>query len=98
MQFETSRVIRADHGSLAGHFPGVPIVPGVVILDEVLAAVEQWRGARVRIIRAVKFLQPLLPEQQFTIVADAFSKNEIAFRCLANDRIIVEGRLETGAE
>jgi len=38
MIFEVCRVIRADHPSLPGHFPGAPLVPGVVILDEVLEA------------------------------------------------------------
>ena len=33
--FEIYRAIRTDHPSLAGHFPGNPIVPGVVILEEV---------------------------------------------------------------
>jgi 3-hydroxyacyl-[acyl-carrier-protein] dehydratase len=33
--------IAADHPALAGHFPGSPIVPGVVLLDETLHAIEQ---------------------------------------------------------
>src|SRR5207248_713819 len=38
MTFETSRRIPTDHPSLAGHFPNAPIAPGVVVLDEVAAA------------------------------------------------------------
>ena len=38
MTLEVRRVISADHPSLPGHFPGMALVPGVVILDEVLAA------------------------------------------------------------
>ena len=37
MTFQATRIIRADHPSLPGHFPGAPLVPGVVILDEVIA-------------------------------------------------------------
>ena len=44
MTFEVHRVIAKDHPALAGHFPGNPIVPGVLILDEVMRAAEQWRG------------------------------------------------------
>ena len=40
MTFEVLRLIHADHPSLPGHFPGAPLVPGVVILDEVIAALE----------------------------------------------------------
>jgi 3-hydroxyacyl-[acyl-carrier-protein] dehydratase len=31
----------ADHPALAGHFPQRPIVPGVLLLDEALHAIEQ---------------------------------------------------------
>jgi 3-hydroxyacyl-[acyl-carrier-protein] dehydratase len=43
MSFEIRRAIPADHPSLAGHFPGAPVVPGVVILDEIAAALAEWR-------------------------------------------------------
>ena len=33
-----------DHPSLPGHFPGRPVVPGVVLLDRVLAAIEAAHG------------------------------------------------------
>jgi 3-hydroxymyristoyl/3-hydroxydecanoyl-(acyl carrier protein) dehydratase len=36
--------IAADHPALAGHFPGFPIVPGVVLLDEALHAIELAQG------------------------------------------------------
>ena len=97
MIFEVSRIIRANHPTLPGHFPGAPIVPGVVILDEVLAALIEWRHDSELIgIRMVKFLAPLQPDQAFTISLSA--KNEQAaqvnFCCRAKDRVIVEGRLE----
>src|SRR6266702_7902328 len=72
MTFEVRRIISADHPSLPGHFPGAPLVPGVVILDEVLAALAEWReGCQLIVIRAVKFLVPLKPEQPFTICLSA---------------------------
>ena len=37
----TTLTISADHPALAGHFSGVPIVPGVLLLDETLRALEE---------------------------------------------------------
>lgn len=97
MTFEAIRIIRANHPTLPGHFPGAPLVPGVVILDEVLAVLIEWRQHSELIgIRLVKFLAPLPPEQAFTISFSAKNERaaEINFCCRAGDRVIVEGRLE----
>jgi len=100
MTFEAIRIIRANHPTLPGHFPGAPLVPGVVILDEVLAALIEWRqDSQLTGIRLVKFLAPLTPGQAFTISFSA--KNEraagINFCCRTGDRVIVEGRLEVAS-
>src|SRR3546814_1133754 len=55
-------VIGDDHPALPGHFPGRPIVPGVVILDRVLDAIEAAHGPLGALrLPQVKFLRPLLP-------------------------------------
>ncbi len=97
MTFEVTRAIRADHPSLPGHFPDTTLVPGVVILDEILAALGEWRqGCQLRGIQTVKFLVPLKPEQPFTICFSTQDdgREEVNFSCRVGDRIIVEGRLE----
>ena len=97
MTFEATRIIRANHPTLPGHFPGAPLVPGVVILDEVLAALIEWRqDSQLTGIRMVKFLAPLQPEQAFTISLSVRNEHaaEIDFWCRAEDRVIAEGQLE----
>ncbi len=61
-----SFTIDAEHPVLPGHFPGAPVVPGVVILDEVLAAIGAGPEAP-RTIAWVKFARPLLPGQRAEI-------------------------------
>ena len=97
MTFEVRRVVMADHPSLPGHFPDAPLVPGVLILDEVLAALRDWQtDYELRGIRTVKFHQPLKPEQWFTICLSASndSPTEVNFCCRTEGRVITEGQLE----
>jgi 3-hydroxymyristoyl/3-hydroxydecanoyl-(acyl carrier protein) dehydratase len=90
-------MIPADHPSLAGHFPGAPIVPGVVILDEVAAALTEWRKeSRLTGVTSVKFIAPIKPGQSFVIGFDSTNaaQNQIDFCCRLDGRVVVEGRLE----
>jgi 3-hydroxyacyl-[acyl-carrier-protein] dehydratase len=85
--------IPADHPCLAGHFPGNPIVPGVIILEEVIAAVESWRpGRTVAAISMVKFHCPLKPDTAFSI--GLTEKNgRCKFACLTGGRALATGEL-----
>jgi 3-hydroxyacyl-[acyl-carrier-protein] dehydratase len=53
--------IGMDHPSLPGHFPGRPLVPGVLMLDHVLQALSRLTGHDVGGLRQVKFMSALLP-------------------------------------
>lgn len=55
--------IAPEHPALPGHFPGRPVVPGVLLLDGVIEAATRWLGIpiRVRRLRQAKFIAPLLP-------------------------------------
>lgn len=55
--------VSPQHPALPGHFPGRPVVPGVVILDEVIRAAERCLGRPLHVtgLPAAKFLSPLLP-------------------------------------
>lgn len=55
--------IDAQHPSLPGHFPGQPVVPGVVLLDRIAAALADAGMGCFKRIGVVKFLAPLLPDE-----------------------------------
>ncbi|MBN8737856.1 MAG: hydroxymyristoyl-ACP dehydratase [Xanthomonadales bacterium] len=65
-QHQTALRIEASHPALAGHFPGNPVVPGVVLLERVAAAWKAWRGTRASQFDA-KFVHPLLPDEDAVI-------------------------------
>ncbi len=95
MEHEVERNVPGDHPSLAGHFPGSPIVPAVVILEEVADALCGWRsGGRLRGIETVKFLRPLLPGRSFFIKLRDLSPETVGFVCRADDAVVAEGRLQ----
>lgn len=77
-----SFTIKATHPSLEGHFPGNPVVPAVVILDEIINIVKLAKpGFIVEGIPIVKFTQPLLPGQQVTVELEEKSTTNISFNC-----------------
>lgn len=88
--------ISADHPALAGHFPGQPVVPGVVLLDQVIQALEAHLGRvpRVTGLPSVKFLAPLEPEADFHIEFADKGAGRAAFTVLGGDRKLATGSLQ----
>lgn len=86
--------VPADHPSLAGHFPGNPVVPGVLVLELVVQAACNALGeVNITCVRAAKFTAPLLPEQQLDIELD-WDDKVIRFRCEHAGRLLAQGSFE----
>lgn len=62
--------IDASHPALPGHFPGQPIVPGVVLLDRLADTVQREWGMRLGTLPQVKFLRPLRPDETAALTID----------------------------
>jgi len=87
--------IPADHPSLPGHFPGRPLVPGVVLLDHVIAAIEAGHGPLPALgLPQVKFLQPLLPGEEAHIEITGAAPRW-RFRVLRGDTLLASGDVVT---
>jgi 3-hydroxymyristoyl/3-hydroxydecanoyl-(acyl carrier protein) dehydratase len=93
MSEERLVTIRNDHPSLSGHFPGNPVIPGVVILEEVLEAIRQTEPVKISFLGApsVKFHTPLRPEEEMTIRLEPFQSQGRRFICMTGTRLIASG-------
>lgn len=93
-----------DHGhpAIPGHFPGHPVVPGVVLLSFVEQALRRQLGAssaNLAGLAAVKFLAPLPPGQPFMIHLKPAAADAVRFEIRQDARLIAFGnvRLQTPA-
>jgi acyl-coenzyme A synthetase/AMP-(fatty) acid ligase len=87
--------IPPDHPALAGHFPGRPIVPGVVLLDRALDAIGAALGRNFDACRieSAKFLSPAAPGETLEIACDTAASGAIRFTIRAGDRAVASGAL-----
>ncbi len=88
-----------DHPTAAGHFPGNPIIPGAVLLDEVLHAIAGARGGGPIVIRSAKFLRPVRPGDRLLIRWQSDAPGETKFECrlLDPDRLALAGTVHREA-
>jgi 3-hydroxymyristoyl/3-hydroxydecanoyl-(acyl carrier protein) dehydratase len=83
----------ADHPCLPGHFPGSPLVPGVVLLEQVALALRDWRGQRLARVMDAKFVSPLLPGEEAHI-ALTDTNGRVRFEIRRGDNLLARGSIE----
>ncbi len=99
MQGETTLAFAAGHPAFAGHFPGRPIVPGVLLLDAALHAARQaqaagtpaaagWLSCR---ISSAKFLSPVGPDELLTVSWKETEGGSIRFDIAGDGRQVATG-------
>jgi 3-hydroxyacyl-[acyl-carrier-protein] dehydratase len=91
--FERSLCIDAAHPALPGHFPGQPLVPGVVLLEQVALALRAWRGQRLARVVEAKFLAPLLPDET-AVIRLASADARVRFEIRRDDTLLARGIVE----
>lgn len=82
-------IVPADHPAFAGHFPGNPIVPGVVLLDHALQLLSTAVNQPVPHIKlsSVKFLSPVTPGETVSFSLQAKTATSYQVNITANDRL-----------
>lgn len=91
--FEQPLCIDATHPALPGHFPGQPLVPGVVLLEQVALALHAWRGQRLARVVEAKFLAPLLPGEAAVIKLSS-ANARFRFEIRRDDTLLARGIVE----
>ncbi len=85
--------IPTTHPSLPGHFPGEPVVAGVILLDRLAALLEREGCGSLRRIPVVKFRSPLLPGEAAELQV-ALTGKQVRFRVSRRGEVLVSGEAE----
>ena len=91
---EATIAIAQDHPAFAGHFPGQPVVPAVVLLAEALAAIEAATGRAPHEWRlsGAKFLQAVGPGARLTLMHEE-ARGGRRFESCSGDALVASGTL-----
>ena len=81
--------IAKDHPAYEGHFPGHPLLPGVVLIAEAMAALDasDWTLA------SAKFLSPVEPGMALTLAHAAKGPDTLEFEIASPRGIVATGTL-----
>lgn len=94
MNAYTQTIAFNDHPSLKGHFPGNPVLPGVVLLEKVLIACKHWQPQRQVVgLQSVKFHRPIKPGDNFTIELTRKNQDKAQFRCVIEKELVSTGTI-----
>lgn len=91
----TTLTIPARHPAFDGHFPGAPILPGVVLLDETLRAVQRaaWLSEEGWQVATAKFLRPVRPGEELTLEHERLPNGSIRFTIRSDGLPVANGTL-----
>lgn len=91
----TPLALPVPHPATDGHFPGAPILPGVVLLDEAVRVIERDLGTQALCwrISSVKFLSPAAPGEALSLEHERLAGGGVRFTISSGERTVATGQL-----
>lgn len=87
-------IVPNAHASLDGHFPGNTVVPGVIIIDEVIRGIlAKDSDLKIDCISSIKFLRPLEPGVSVQVDVTRRGSGVLEFSCATSESSVVKGKL-----
>lgn len=85
--------IAENHPTGAGHFPGNPIIPGALLLAEVLHCIGQAEGLNITScnVKSAKFQHPARPGDRVEIEYSYSAQGLIDFKCTVAEIRVLSG-------
>jgi 3-hydroxyacyl-[acyl-carrier-protein] dehydratase len=95
MKMHSTLTLAADHPAFAGHFPAFPVLPGALLLDEMLKAIERGRAIDLKAwhISSAKFLEAVRPGETLVLEHEAPAPGLIHFAIRVDERKVAGGTL-----
>ena len=94
---ETRWTVPTDHPAFPGHFPGRPILPGVVLIDAAMRFAPLAPGMAIRGLASAKFLRPVGPGAELDFRYGAPTATALRFDVRHGEHTVATGSFTLGA-
>ena len=87
--------IPPDHPALPGHFPGMPVVPAVVLIEHLAFQLKQLVGVSVSSVKQLRLLDPVQPGQSVEVAVSEKGGESWRLTCSVGDKTVAKGVLSS---